>query len=312
MISVLILTRNEQLDLPAALASVAWSDDVHVLDSCSTDATVEIARAAGASVHTRVFDDYASQRNAGLRLPFKHEWVFLLDADERATPELAVEMQQVVRNLARNADGCDPNLQVSGFRLRRRDFLFGTWLRHAQISPFYIRLVRPSRTSYSRAINEVLHVAGDAGLCVKDLQHAVDHYPFNKGFAHWVSKHNLYSTMEAELIYREQGLQNPSLRTALTEKDFHLRRRHQKALFYRLPARHVVKWAYMMFFRGALLDGGAGVIYATLQSFYEYLIVVKTEELRRAGQRVEQRTDAPAAPVQVVHAIAEPTSSHRR
>ena len=93
MISVLILTRNEQLDLPGCLASVAWSDDVHVFDSHSTDATPDIARAAGAHLHQRVFDDYATHRNAALQLPFDHPWVLILDADERPTPSLSSEMQ---------------------------------------------------------------------------------------------------------------------------------------------------------------------------------------------------------------------------
>jgi glycosyltransferase involved in cell wall biosynthesis len=90
MISVLILTRNEQQDLPACLASVAWSDDIHVFDSFSTDSTIDIATSAGAHVHQRVFDDYATHRNAALRgISFKHPWLFLLDADERPTLELS-------------------------------------------------------------------------------------------------------------------------------------------------------------------------------------------------------------------------------
>ncbi|MDQ2744335.1 MAG: glycosyltransferase family 2 protein, partial [Chloroflexota bacterium] len=204
MISVLILTRNEQSDLPDCLASVAWSDDIHVFDSLSTDDTVAIAQAAGAHVHQRAFDDYATHRNAALStVPFKHPWVFLLDADERPTPELSHEMQQIVL--------AAPN-ELLGFRVRRRDFLFGTWLKHAQISPFYIRLVRPGRSRYTRAINEVIEVQGPIG----DLSYSLDHYPFSKGIAHWISKHNLYSTMEAELIHRQQGLQNPSLKSALS------------------------------------------------------------------------------------------------
>ena len=270
MISVLILTKNEQHDLPACLASVAWSDDIHVFDSHSTDATVEIARAAGAHVHTRVFDDYATQRNAALALQFKHPWVFLPDADERPTPELSSEMLRVVGEAPANA---------AGFRARRRDFLFATWLKHAQISPYYIRLVRPERARYTRAINEVLVVDGP----VAELLHPFDHYPFSKGIAHWIAKHNTYSTMEAELIFRQQGLQDPSLRAALTHPDFHTRRLHQKALFYRLPGRPLIKWCYMMFVRGAVLDGAAGIAYATLQSIYEYMIVLKTKELRRGS-----------------------------
>ena len=267
-ISVLILTKNEQHDLPGALASVAWSDDVHVFDSHSTDATVEIARSSGATVHSRLFDDYATHRNAALAVRFKHPWLFILDADERPTPELSAEMQRVVTEAPAN---------TAAFRLRRRDFLFGTWLKHAQISPYYIRLVRRGRAKYTRAINEVLQVDGP----VAELLHPLDHFPFSKGFAHWIAKHNTYSTMEAELIARQQGLQNPSLGAALRHSDFHTRRVHQKALFYRMPARPLIKWIYMMFLRGAILDGAAGVTYATLQAFYEYLIVLKTKELRR-------------------------------
>jgi glycosyltransferase involved in cell wall biosynthesis len=269
-ISVLILTKDEERDLPAALASVAWSDDIHVFDSHSTDATVDIARAAGAHVHSRVFDDYATHRNAAFALDFKHPWLFLLDADERPTPELSAEMRRVVREAPAN---------TAGFRLRRRDFLFGKWLKQAQISPYYIRLVRPERAIYTRAINEVLVVDGP----IAELIHPLDHYPFSKGIAHWIAKHNTYSTMEAELIFRQEGLQDPSLRAALGHSDFHTRRLHQKALFYRMPGRPLIKWCYMMFVRGAILDGAAGIAYATLQSIYEYMIVLKTKELRRGG-----------------------------
>ena len=267
MVSVLILTKNEAADLPACLASVAWSDDVHVVDSHSTDATADIARAAGAHVHPRVFDNYAAQRNFGLGLAFAHPWLLILDADERPTPELSAELERVA--------AAAPEA-VSGYRLRRRDFLFGTWLKHAQISPYYIRLVRPERARYTREINEVLEVEG----AVADLAHPLDHFPFSKGIAHWVAKHNTYSTMEAQLIHAQTGLRDPSLRMALRGPDFHTRRLHQKALFYKLPARPLIKWLYMVVYRGAVLDGAAGLTYATLQSIYEYLITLKTKELR--------------------------------
>jgi glycosyltransferase involved in cell wall biosynthesis len=193
-ISILILTKNEERDLPEALESVAWSDDVHVFDSFSTDATVAIARAGGAQVHQRVFDDYATHRNSALTtVPFRYPWVLLLDADERPTADLSQEMQRVVVGAPE---------EVSGFRMRRRDFLFGTWLKHAQISPYYIRLVRPERSRYTRAINEVIEVEGR----IEELENPLDHYPFSKGISHWVAKHNVYSTMEAELIYKQQGL----------------------------------------------------------------------------------------------------------
>ena len=270
MISVLILTKNEERDLPGALLSVAWSDDVHVLDSFSTDGTVAMAEAAGARVTQRVFDNYAAHRNFGFTLPFRHPWVLILDADERPTAELSAEMQDAVRGAAQ---------ETAAYRLRRRDFLFGRWLKHAQLTPFYIRLVRPQRARWTRAINEVLEVDGP----IAELKEPLDHFPFSKGIAHWVAKHNQYSTMEAELIHSHAGLRDPSLRRALGDADFHTRRLHQKALYYKLPLRPLIKWLYLLVLRGAVLDGRAGVTYATLAAFYEYLIVVKTRELERGG-----------------------------
>jgi glycosyltransferase involved in cell wall biosynthesis len=167
MISVLILTKNEERDLPGCLESVAFSDDIHVFDSLSTDSTAAIAGRFGAQLHRRPFDDYATHRNAALTtLPFKHPWLFILDADERPTPQLVHEIQQI-------ALAAPP--EINGFRVRRRDFFFNTWLKHAQISPFYIRLVRPSHARYTRAINEVLEVEGR----VADLSHPLDHFPFS-------------------------------------------------------------------------------------------------------------------------------------
>ncbi len=270
--SVLILTRNEEQDLPGALASVRWSDDVHVFDSFSTDATVSIAAGLGARVTQRVFDNYATHRNAALdQLSFRYPWVLLLDADERCTQQLGEEVMRI-------AAQDDPGM--AAYRLRRRDYFRDTWLRHAQISPWYIRLVRPERARYTREINEVLEIAGNLG----QLKAPLDHYPFSKGIGHWLRKHDVYSSMEARLIVEGGGLKSPSWRQALAARDFHERRLHQKALFYRMPGRQVMKWLYMMLVRGAFLDGSAGITYATLQAIYEYMIVLKTRELReRSG-----------------------------
>ena len=273
MISVVILTKNEAHDIAGAIRSVAFSDDVHVFDSHSTDATRTIADALGAKVHLRVFDNYAAQRNASLTVPqFRHPWILILDADERPTPNLAAEMQAAVANAPAN---------VNAFRLYRQDFLFGRHLRHAQITQWYIRLIRRGHARYVREINELLEVDGD----IQVLRAPLLHYPFSKGFSHWVTKHNVYSTMEAELLASGGAHEGASWRTALFGKDPQDRRRAQKALFYMLPARPLVKWIYMMFVRGAVLDGSAGITYATLQSFYEYLIELKRREIlrKRAG-----------------------------
>jgi glycosyltransferase involved in cell wall biosynthesis len=269
MISVLILTKNEESDLPGCLESVSWSDDVFVFDSFSTDRTAEIAREFGVNLVQRKFDGYSRQRNAALDgLPFRHDWIFILDADERPTPALAEEMQRMV---SAPADG------VNAFRMRRRDFFNGTWLKHAQISPYYIRLVRRGNARYTREINEVLEVDGR----IEDLTSPLDHFPFSKGIAHWLSKHNTYSTMEAQVVASGLSRKNASWKTALFGKDFHARRVAQKSIFYRLPARPLIKWLYMVFVRRAILDGGAGIAYANLQCIYEYFIVLKTRELIR-------------------------------
>lgn len=264
-ISILILTKNEEKDLPGCLDSVSWSDDIHVLDSMSEDATVEIAKAAGATVTQRQFSGYASQRNAGLALPFKHEWILVLDADERVPPQLREEMAQAILS-------SEPG--DAAFRFRRRDIWWGRWLRHAQISPFFVRLVRKGAVRYEREINEVLMVDG----VIRDLRSTFDHFPFSKGLSHWVSKHNVYSTMEAKHIISSVGLE-VSLYKALFCRDFNERRVHQKRFFYRMPFRPLVKFAYMILLRRAFLDGWAGVRYSILQAFYEYLIVLKVKEL---------------------------------
>lgn len=263
-ISVLILTKNEQQDLPGCLDSVAWADDIFVLDSFSTDKTIEVANNYGVHVKQRTFDGYASQRNFGLNLPFKHEWILILDADERIPPQLKREIEEFIKN---------PPGQISACRFRRRDIWWGVWLKHSQISPYFIRLVKKGHAYYEREINEVLFVQGD----VWDLKESFDHFPFSKGLDHWLSKHNLYSRMEANLIL-ENAIVKPSLWTAFFGKDFNERRVHQKAIFYRMPARPIVKLIYMLVWRRGVFDGVAGIRYAVLQSIYEYLIVLKVKE----------------------------------
>ncbi len=267
-VSVLILTLNEEQDLPGCLDSVSWCDDIHVFDSNSADRTAEIARSFGATLTTRTFDTYAAQRNAAMQLPFRYPWVLVLDADERATPELSLEIPRAT---------AEAPADLGAFRIRRRDFLWGTWLKHAQLTPYYVRLLRVGRVHYTRDINEFVEVDGTTG----QLSAPIDHMAFSKGLAHWVAKHNQYSTAEAELLASGDAVRDASLKDALFARNFHDRRAAQKAIFYRMPARPLLKWLYMIFVRGAVLDGAAGVMYATLQSFYEYLIEVKYREILR-------------------------------
>jgi glycosyltransferase involved in cell wall biosynthesis len=283
-VSILVLTKNEQQDLPGCLRSVAWSDDVHVYDSLSTDRTQEIAREFGATVTPRAFDNWAAHQNWGLKhIPFKHPWVFYIDADERMTPELVAAVRAAV---------ADPGEHVA-FRVQRRDFFLGTWLQHVQTSPFYLRLFRPERMRYERLVNPVSLPDGPAGQVTGFL----DHYPFSKGIGHWLERHNSYSTLEArQIVENRRQHEGFSLAKAFTAKDFHERRFHQKELFYRLPLRPLVKFMLLYVARAGFLDGRAGFTYAVLQSMYEYMIELKTRELMRADQQAPAEPGAPGAP----------------
>lgn len=273
-ISILILTKNEEQDLPGCLESVRWSDDIHLFDSYSTDRTLEIARAAGCHITQRHFDNWSSHQNWGLaNLPFKHGWVLYVDADERVSLELREAALAAVASAG----------EMSAFRLRRRDFFAdGTWLKHAQISPYYLRLFRPSRMRYERLVNPVSIVDGP----VKDIPGYLDHYPFSKGIDFWVNRHMKYADLEARTIVENRRKGGRFVLTkALWARDFTERRFHQKEFFYRLPCRPLIKYCYMMFWRRAFLDGYAGRTYARLQSFYEFMIVQRERELRLAASR---------------------------
>lgn len=277
-ISVLILTRNEQQDLPGCLQSVAWSDDIHVYDSVSTDRTVEIAQAFGATVTQRPFDNWASHQNWGLaNLPFKHPWVFYIDADERMTPELVEAVRAAVAAPGHNV----------AFRLQRRDFFLDTWLKRVQTSPFYMRLFRPEKMRYERLVNPISLADGPVG----EVTGYLDHFPFSKGMGHWFERHNSYSRLEAEQILSNRRSQTRfSIGKAFTESDFHERRFHQKELFYRLPLRPLVKFLLLYVVKRGFLDGRAGLRYAVLQAIYEYMIVLKVKE--QAQQAPQAATPA--------------------
>jgi glycosyltransferase involved in cell wall biosynthesis len=266
-ISVLVLTKNEQQDLPACLTSVAWCDDVIVYDSYSTDDTVAIAERFGARVVKRAFDNWAAHQNWGLaNLPFKHTWVFYIDADERMTPELKDAILRAISEAG----------PTVAFRVQRRDFFMNTWLKHAQTSPFYLRLFRPEKMRYERLVNPVSVADGPVGSVAGFL----DHFPFSKGVGHWFDRHNSYSTLEArQILQNRRDHAAFSWRSAFTAADFHERRYHQKELFYRMPWRPAVKFLILYVGKRGFLDGRAGLTYAILQSIYEYMIVLKVREL---------------------------------
>jgi glycosyltransferase involved in cell wall biosynthesis len=274
MVSVLILTKNEEQDLPGCLASVAWCDDIHLYDSFSDDKTVEIAKEAGAIITQRKFDNWSAHQNWGLaNINFKYHWVLYIDADERVSKSLYNSIHSLKLDL---------KTDFVAYELRRRDYAWnGKWLKHAQMSPFYLRLFRPEKMRYERLVNPLSIPDG----AVSRADGFLDHYPFSKGIKYWIQRHLGYADMEA--LTRVKDLEKGvsfSLKKAVFSKDFTEKRFHQKGLFYSLPGRPIIKWLYMMIVRRAFLDGKAGITYATLQSIYEYFIVLKTRELINKGK----------------------------
>lgn len=290
-VSVLVLTKNEQQDLPGCLQSVAWSDDIHVFDSGSSDDTVAIARRFGARVTERTYGesrlpfggDEAAHRIWGLQnIPFRHTWVFQIDADERSTPELVAAIHAAVES---------PGGRVA-FRVQRHDHFLGTWIRHVTPSPFNIRLYMPQCIHYERVTNSAVIVNGAVG----EIPGHFDHFPFSKGMTHWFDRHNRYSTLEAEQIVlnKKEGATFSPWK-AIFEKDKNRRRFHQKELYYRLPLRPLLMFILLYFGKRGFLDGRAGFSYALLRSMYEYMIVLKVQELESATPALDSESPKPAA-----------------
>jgi glycosyltransferase involved in cell wall biosynthesis len=266
-VSALVLTLNEEINIGECLDSLAWCDDIVVLDSLSTDRTRAIAEQHGARTVTRAFDNWSTHQNWAVQsIEFRHPWVLYLDADERCPADLRAEVLSAARADAPEA----------AFRVRRKDFFMGRWLKHAQLYPTWlVRLFRPSRIRYERLVNPVALVDGASG----ELRNHIVHYPFSHGVSHWIARHNRYSDMEAlEASRVPQGL---PLLSALRSRDPNARRRALKDVFFRLPARPLLKFLYYYGWRRGFLDGRAGFTYATLQSMYEYMISCKSSELER-------------------------------
>jgi glycosyltransferase involved in cell wall biosynthesis len=270
VISVVILTLNEGSNLARCLDSVRWSDDVVVVDSGSSDDTVQIAKAAGARVLVRKFDTFAGQRNFAMETAgFRHGWVLHLDADEVVTHALREEMLAL-------AAAPSPDFPV--YRIPSRLMFLGRWLRHAGMYPAYqVRLGQAGAlrfVDYGHGQREV-QPAEQVGT----LRHALDHHNFSKGINDWFQRPLKYARREAVQAMGEAG-SGASL-GALSSRDPTTRRRALKQLAYRLPLRPLLRFAYVYVVRRGFLDGSAGFDYAVMMGIYQYFIDLNEKELRR-------------------------------
>lgn len=267
-VSVLILTYNEEINLPDCLRSVAWSDDIVVFDSFSTDRTVEIARAYGCRVYQRHFDNERNQRTASIAVPFKHPWVYNPDADEITPPALRDEILAVTS---------DPGRAEVAYRVRFRLMFMGRWIKHSSLYPTWVvRLFRPEKLRFEREINLRYVLDGPEGR----LRGYFEHHSFRKGLHAWYEKHNVYSTFEAREAMKVLGARR--LNWGWLFGNATQRRALLKDLSFRLPYRASLIYFYLMFIRGGVLDGPSGWIYCRMRAQYEYMISTKVKELRLA------------------------------
>ena len=190
----MIFTLNEEVHLPSCLASLAWCDDVIVVDSFSTDSTAEICTEHGARFLQNDFAGFGTQRNWALdNAQPRHPWVLILDADERVPDELASELADIAR--------ADPE-GVGAFRVRRRFHCWGRWLKHSSLYPTWVvRFLRTGRVRYeNRGHAETQLVDGE----VRDLAHDLIDENL-KGIDEWFERQNRYSTKDAQYEFDAYG-----------------------------------------------------------------------------------------------------------
>jgi glycosyltransferase involved in cell wall biosynthesis len=278
-VSVIIPVRQEAENLPRCLDSVKWADEIFVVDSHSTDATAEIAESHGAKVVQFDFNGtWPKKKNWALEnLPFRNDWVFILDADEALPPAAEQEFAKAIAEAG----------EVAGYWINRRFMFMGKWLRHSYYPNWNLRLFRHSLGRYEKLteadtqsgdneVHEHVIVNGPTGR----LRCEMDHYAF-PSVEVFVEKHNRYSNWEAR-VTAERQLSGTDARIGSSTVG---RRRKLKLLSQSLPFRPLLRFLYVYVWQKGFLDGREGYYFARLHGFYEFLSVAKTYELTRTGRR---------------------------
>lgn len=243
MISAVVLTKDEEENLPPCLKSIKWCDEILVINDNSTDKSVEIAKKFGAKVFTHALNNnFAQQRNFGLQKA-KGDWVLFLDADERVSPELAKEI-----------DGKVKLSKANGFYLKRQEFFAGKALKHGETAHCLLRLGRKGKGEWQREVHETWGIKGEIGK----LKNPLLHYS-HPTLSEFIEHVNNFSTLHAQVLFKE-GVK-PSL--------------------FRIIANPLAKFMQNYIFRLGFLDGTAGIIVALMMSFHSFLARAKLYQLWR-------------------------------
>jgi glycosyltransferase involved in cell wall biosynthesis len=276
-VSVIVPVRNEAANLERCLPALEWADEVFVVDSQSTDATAEVARRHGAQVVQFQFNgSYPKKKNWALEsLPFRNEWVLIVDADEVVVPELA---EEIARRIATQ--------EADGYYLNSHYFFLGRRIRHCGYNECWnLRLFRhrlgryewmPARPGSDAGDNEAHEHVELRGRPALRLANVLDHHAY-PSISIWVEKHNRYATWEAER--RDAFLADPIPRTIGAGKRW---KRWLKKIYLRLPGKPAIRFVYAYFLRLGFLDGRAGLVFCGLLAFYDFLSWAKLQELRLA------------------------------
>lgn len=279
-VSVLIPVKNERLNMAECLASVAWATETVVVDSASTDGTIDIAEQAGARVvQFQYVPGGPRKKNWALQnLTFRNEWILILDADERITPELAAEIERVVTG----PDG------HAGFYINRRFNFLGKWIMHAGYFPSWnLRLLRHGYGLYETLSADVVHsgdnevhehvvLNGTAGR----LEPPMDHFAYPT-LADFLEKHRRYAYWEAELSDGAETLGRDGSQPSRTL----LARRMLKRWARHFPFPHWLRFGYHYFLKRGFLDGREGYVFCHLLAEYEFWIWARRLELANARGR---------------------------
>lgn len=270
MFSVYILTYNEEIDIAPCIESALDSDDIILVDSLSTDRTIEIASQYPVRIFQHKFETHGKQRNWMLEnIETKYEWVYLLEADERLTPELFKEILEVIKKP-----------EIIGYYVAERMMFMGKWIKYSTQYPRHqMRLFKKGKVSfidYGHTEREVCH--GETSYLVNTYPH----FTCSKGLSRWLEKHNRYSSDEAAETLRQLQRGKVNWLNLFFGETEVIKRRALKDLSLRIPFRPLTRWFYMYFILKGFLDGKAGFAWCTLQAFYEYLILLKVEELKQS------------------------------
>ena len=269
-VSAIVLTHNEARHIRDCLASLTWCDETWVVDSNSTDGTLDICKEYTTKIAQCPLVDFSALREwARVNLPLRNTWILFLDSDERITPELAQEIEARI----------DTEPYVA-YNIPGRQFFWGQWLRFGEASPYLqLKLFHRDRGHYDdRLVHERVIIDGAIGF----MRHPMLHRS-RENMVETIDKLNRYTTGEAIRMYRTgQELYTPAS-GSYSQKNTVL-----KFIFRYLPAKPLMKFLYDYVIRQGFRDGYLGFVWAFCQGLYVFACYFKLWELKRGSVTIEE------------------------